>query len=323
MKKVKGWKCLGNDMSCRGFKFRIGESYHQDGEIKLCENGFHFHENSLDIYKYSSRENSIVTEIEASGVVTGQDKSVCSDITIIRILSGDEIKKICNLVDNVGLHNSGHQNSGNWNSGNRNSGNQNSGDQNSGNWNSGNQNSGNWNSGNWNSGDQNSGNRNSGNWNSGNRNSGNRNSGNWNSGNRNSGNRNSGNWNACSNQNGFFNTQKPKSLMVFNKSCSIKRWESVKKPRFLYFPLTEWVPEGEMSEQDKIDHPEFYCQKGYLKTLGYKEAFQKSWGNRGPEEQKELEALPNFSWHIFTQISGIKKPLEEKQMVQLNDSRIG
>ena len=96
--------------------------------------------------------------------------------------------------------------------------------------------------------------------------------------------------------------------MVFNKPCSRKRWDASVKPRFLFFRLTEWIYEEDMTDQEKISHPEFYCQKGYLKSLDYKEAFMKSWEMRGPEEQAQLEALPNFDWKIFTRISGIKKP---------------
>ena len=87
-KVVKGWKNLGKDFKCREFLFEVGKSYHQDGKIELCGNGFHFHESSHDIYKYYSRDESIVVEVEASGeVITGDDKSVCSDIKIVRLPS--------------------------------------------------------------------------------------------------------------------------------------------------------------------------------------------------------------------------------------------
>ena len=317
-KKVTGWKnaeLIDGKILCRGFEFKAGKSYHQGGAISLCGNGFHFHENSLDIYKYYDRKESIVVlEIEASGTVkSGDDKSVCSDIKIIRVLPDDEVKKICNLTTNTGLHNSGYMNSGYRNSGDMNSGNMNSGYMNSGYRNSGDMNSGNMNSGYWNSGDRNSGNMNSGNmnsgyWNSGDRNSGNMNSGYRNSGDMNSGDMNSGYWNSCNFSTGFFNTKTPQTIMVFNKPCKGKRWENATKPNFLHFDLTEWINEADMSEQNKIDHPEFYCQKGYLRTYDYKEAFKRSWDNRRKGDQELLEKLPNFNWPIFTRISGIKKP---------------
>ena len=352
-KIIKGWKNINKDLKCRNFQFEVGKDYHQDGKIELCRNGFHFHESSLDIFKYYDRKKSIVVEIEASGEIkTGDNKSVCSDIKIIRILSNDEMKKICNLVNNIGLHNSGDQNSGNRNSGYRNSGyrnsgnlnsgnlnsgnlnsgyqnsgyqnsgDQNSGDQNSGDWNSGDQNSGNRNSGDHNSGDQNSGNRNSGyrnsgyrnsgdknsgNRNSGDKNSGDKNSGDQNSGNRNSGDKNSGDWNSSNMNNGFFNSKKNETVMVFNRPCKIKRWQEAIKPSFIYFNLTNWVSENNMTDQEKIDNPKFYTAQGYLKTFSYKDAWKQAWDKKSDNDLKLLEKLPNFSWKVFTQITGIKK----------------
>ena len=323
-KVVKGWKNCGKDLKCINFQFVIGGSYHQDGEISLCDNGFHFHESSIDIYKYYDRKKSIVVEVEATGkIITGDDKSVCSDIKIVRILSDDEIKKLCNLVNNTGLHNSGDNNSGDWNSGDWNSGDWNSGDWNSGYRNSGDRNSGLHNSGyrnsgyrnsglhnsgDRNSGDNNSGDRNSGDRNSGLHNSGYRNSGDRNSGDNNSGEWNSGDWNCCCHETGCFNTKTPKKIMVFNKPCNRKKWDSAQKPDFLFFGITKWISESNMTDQEKIDRPEFYCQEGYLKTINYKDAFRESFKNREPGEFELLEKLPNFDWKVFTKISGIKKP---------------
>ncbi len=189
---------------------------------------------------------------------------------------------------NSGYFNSGHLNSGNRNSGNRNSGNRNSGDRNSGDRNSGNQNSGHFNSGDRNSGDRNSGHVNTGNFNSGNRNSGNFNSGNFNSGDFNS---------------GAFCTDEPYARL-FNKTTNKKIGE-IEFPDFLYFKLTEWVEEGYMSDQEKINHPACKTTGGYLKTYDYKEAFRKSWDAAPDEDRKKLFALPNFDAEIFKEVSGI------------------
>jgi len=286
---VKGWKNTDKDLKCRNFQFKVGKSYHQDGEISLCNNGFHFHENRFDIFKYYNKKDSIVVEVEASGeIVTGDDKSVCSDIKIIRILEDDEVKELCNLVSNTGLHNSGYMNSGYKNSGYMNSGNSNSGNSNSGHWNSGYMNSGNRNSGDWNSGYMNSGH--------------------WNSGYMNSGNRNSGNWNKSNYNTGCFNTKDITTILTFNKNCKKEKWDNAKKPNFIYFNSTLWITEQDMTKQEKKDHPEFYCLKGYLKTLTYKDAWKISWDNKADDDIELLEALPNFSWKVFTEISGIEKP---------------
>ena len=161
----------------------------------------------------------------------------------------------------------------------------NSGNRNSGNWNSGNRNSGNWNSGDWNSGDQNSGDRNSGDWNSGYRNSGNWNSGDWNS--------------------GFFNVDSQKEVLVFGKLTNRVEFENCYKPSFLYFELTYWVNENDMTDEDKIKDPMFYVRGGQLRTRGYKEAFKLSWDNSDKQDRIKIKDLPNFDKDIFYEISGI------------------
>ncbi|MBP6568958.1 MAG: hypothetical protein KA270_17415, partial [Saprospiraceae bacterium] len=164
-----GYKAMNKKeekLFCRDYEFNIGKTYTALGEIKSCNNGFHFCEKIIDTLNYYNRNDVVYCEVIGWGNVD---------------IESDKIAVEHIFIKNLYLHNDKDFNSGNGNSGNRNSGNWNSGD-----WNSGNGNSGNWNSGNWNSGNRNSGNRNSGNGNSGNRNSGNRNPGNGNTGDRNS-----------------------------------------------------------------------------------------------------------------------------------------
>lgn len=142
MKITKGYKNLNKDWTCRSFKFEVGKTYKQKGLLKMCSNGFHFHINPFDLFTFYNFNDSIVVEIEAYGdVITEKNKSVCSEIKIIREISGDDLKLLGNMITNSGWGNSGNWNSGHYNSGDRNSGHYNSGD-----WNSGDRNSGDWNS---------------------------------------------------------------------------------------------------------------------------------------------------------------------------------
>ena len=151
MVTMKGYKAFLPDMTTKhgdDTVYEVGKTYTVEGEVRICENGYHFCKKCVDVYDYYSKPCRIC-EVSVTGAVQTQgNKSVGRKLKILRELTADEISSLCN----------------------------------SGDWNSGNRNSGDWNSGYWNSG-----NRNSGDWNSGNRNSGNRNSGDWNSGNRNSG----------------------------------------------------------------------------------------------------------------------------------------
>ena len=178
-----------------------------------------------------------------------------------------------------------------------NSGYQNSGDQNSGDWNSGH-----WNSGHRNSGYLNSGYRNSGDWNSGDWNSGDQNSGDQNSGDQNSGHRNSGYWNSGHRNSGYFNTDEP-TVRLFNRDSGLKR-SDLNLP-FFDLPLNEWVPEERMTEQQKIDDPNFHVKRGTLITRGYKEAWLIAWNEAEQKEKDKLFNLPNFDAEIFKEITGI------------------
>ena len=60
-----------------------------------------------------------------------------------------------------------------------------------------------------------------------------------------------------------------------------------------------------MTEQEKIDHPNFFAAGGYLKTLDYKEAFKASWDKADPEDRIKIKELPNFDAQVFYDISGI------------------
>lgn len=211
---MKGYKAFDENLTCRGMKYEVGETYEMDETPVCCSVGFHFCKNIKDVYNYYPMSDSTrICEVEALGEVVNDDsiKYCTNKIKIVKEIKNKGIKHCNTDKTSVGYCNSGNLNSGNLNSGNSNSGNWNSGD-----WNSGNRNTGNWNSGNWNTGSRNSGNSNTGNWNTGNwnsgdlntnyYNSGDKNSGTCNSGTRNSGNRNSGSWNTGTGNSGDCNT---------------------------------------------------------------------------------------------------------------------
>ena len=143
------------------------------------------------------------------------------------------------------------------------------------------------NSGDWNSGDWNSGNRNSGDWNSGD----------WNSGDWNSGNRNSG----------HFNTITPDEILIFNKPCKRTIWDAAYKPSFMFFSLTYWVDEKDMTDEEKAADPNFYVRGGQLRTRDYKEAWGLAWEGASQEDRDAVKKLPNFDADIFFEITGIRE----------------
>ena len=213
---MKGYKAFNPGWKCRDFQYEIGKTYElpEGQKLKMCECGFHFCANPIDVFGYYLFSNNIlIAEIEALGNIKQEGtKYVTDKIKIVKEFPKEKLQK---LIRN-GRYNTGDYSSGNLNSGNFNSGRYNSGNYNSGAFNSGSRNSGDCNSGCCNSGECNSGWYNSGNYNSGDYNSGEYNSGYYNSGCHNSGYFNKGNWN-----NGIFNTDEP-TVRAFNKPTNIK-----------------------------------------------------------------------------------------------------
>ena len=81
---IKGYKGFSKNMTCRGFQFEIGKSYHED-EAKACKSGFHFCENPIDIFKHYEPADSVFCEVEGDGKTDSHEedtKIACTDITI-------------------------------------------------------------------------------------------------------------------------------------------------------------------------------------------------------------------------------------------------
>jgi hypothetical protein len=67
-----------------------------------------------------------------------------------------------------------------------------------------------------------------------------------------------------------------------------------------------WVPSDCMTPQEKEDHPKSEDVGGYLKKMGYKEAWIAWWDNASEEDKRQITNLPNFDSDIFFEITGIR-----------------
>ena len=266
---MKGFKAFNADWTCRDFQYEVGKTYEMKEEPVICERGFHFCKNLVDCFEYYNFESTAkIAEIEAMGEIDDEDgKKYCTNkIKIIKEIPWEEVLQKVNIGNNC------------------------TGIRNSGNWNSGHCNSGDWNSGDWNSGHCNSGD--------------------WNSGHCNSGNRNSGDWNITSHSTGCFNT-KEQTLYFFNKpsNWNYKKWIHSDAEYILsQCPQnrTSFIPEAQMTEEEKKDNPSYKTTRGYLKQIIVsKEEKQEWWDRLCKEAKNEILSLPNFDKEIFREITGI------------------
>ena len=77
--KIKAYKAFDKDLSCRGFKYKVGKEYEETGDIKACEKGFHACPYPLDVFGYYAPAGSRFCEVEQSGKIDDSESDkVCS-----------------------------------------------------------------------------------------------------------------------------------------------------------------------------------------------------------------------------------------------------
>jgi hypothetical protein len=164
-----------------------------------------------------------------------------------------------------------------------------------GNFSTGNRSTGNWSTGDCSTGDCSTGNRSTGHFSTGDCSTGDWSTGNW----------STGDWST-----GHFCTKDGKGFGAFNKKIhknhkkSVKIWRQAPKADCLFFDLTLWIDEKDMSDLEKETNPSYKATGGYLKALGYKEAFTASVKSASKQDRDLIRALPNFNDDVFFEISG-------------------
>jgi hypothetical protein len=101
---LRAFKGFLSDWTCRDFQYEVGKSFHQEGEIKCCENGFHACTNPLDVFNYYNGhlDELRFAEVELSGEMHKNfDKVAASDIKIVRELTVQELFEIYNNMEKV------------------------------------------------------------------------------------------------------------------------------------------------------------------------------------------------------------------------------
>ena len=96
-------------------------------------------------------------------------------------------------------------------------------------------------------------------------------------------------------------------MRVFNKWISREKYDKIKFPSFLYFDLIQFVSHDVATDEEKKQYKkEIETCGGFLRTLDYKEAFQRSYNNASESDRKLIKQIPGFDADLFFEITGIR-----------------
>ena len=269
---MKGYKGFDKDLKCKGFQYEIGKEFKFDGEIVICEKGFHFCKELIDVMDfYDTKNGNRFCEIEATGEILEDDenKKYCTNkIKIIKEIPIEEVLKKVNI------------------------GNYNTGDRNTGNYNTGYRNTGDYNTGNYNTGDRNTGDLNTGNYNTGDRNTGNYNTGYYNT--------------------GLFNTDEPNARLFNKISNIKMSDIDIDRINYILSFIDKrdikliWKFKEDMTAEEKEKYPEYITTGGALMKVEVKINVQEEWEKVSQDDKDFIKSLPNFDKDIFYECTGIK-----------------
>ena len=107
-KTIIGYKGFDKDWKCRDFQYEVGKEYEYDGDIKLCDKGFHFCENPYDVLKYySAGEGHKFAVVEASEVSEEQKKDSKRVAKRLKIKAEISVFEICKIAVSAFFENFG------------------------------------------------------------------------------------------------------------------------------------------------------------------------------------------------------------------------
>lgn len=92
---MKAYKAFLNDWTCKGFQFKVGETYHCDNKIELCKTGFHACKSPIDLFRYYESvpwNKYAIVEVSGKILRSNEDSKVCADtILIAQEITFDEL----------------------------------------------------------------------------------------------------------------------------------------------------------------------------------------------------------------------------------------
>ena len=95
-----GYKGFDKDLKCKDFQYRVGETYKFDGEIEICERGFHFCDIPTAVFEFYVPADSRFALVEATGSIAndGEHKFCTDKIKIVTELTLAEMIAMMSTV---------------------------------------------------------------------------------------------------------------------------------------------------------------------------------------------------------------------------------
>ena len=78
------WKSLPADLKPNGFQFEIGKWFKNEGELKICESGFHCSEKIVDAMSYVNCEKLAEVEVRGKSIIE-KDKQVWTEMRLKKV----------------------------------------------------------------------------------------------------------------------------------------------------------------------------------------------------------------------------------------------
>jgi len=92
---MKMYKVFNPDWTCKGFQYEIGKTYTHEGDISMCNTGFHACKKAVDCFSYYSfdPENKVAEVHLTGGLKHGSNKSVGHKIKIVKEIKTSYVSK--------------------------------------------------------------------------------------------------------------------------------------------------------------------------------------------------------------------------------------
>ena len=87
---IIGFKGFDKDLKCRDFQYELGKEYEEPTAV-ICNKGFHFCENPLDIFNYYPTGESRFATVEGSGEISKETNGSDTKVSVSKIKIGVEL----------------------------------------------------------------------------------------------------------------------------------------------------------------------------------------------------------------------------------------